>query len=320
MGDYVVYKVTYSGDKHPPYYIGSTHISKIRKGYIGSVSSLAWKGLFLAEKKANRHLYSLEIMQTCETRKEALEKELEIHILYDVVKNPLFYNEALACPNGFFGRDVSGSNNPRFGKECPANVREACSSANLGKVVASCDNGISWQYISVDEFWDDRDKYITPKGEFNHSTTMKTRERVAAGVHHFCDPDVQRKMHEKRRVNGFDVMTQAQKDKLSAITTERLSQWKNKLFTVDSKPVWLQADILYKYYMAAHDTGLVFTPTGKILRKVSAEIKAGFKKETGLDLTTDRFSKFLTKFKSGWNPNEDTDYKEWQENESKKYY
>lgn len=284
---------------------------------MGSVSSIAWKDICKAEKKANRSLYSVDILYECDDREEALEKELEFHLLYDVVKNPLFYNEALACPNGYFGRDVSGSNNPRFGVTCPENVRKALRVANSGKTVASSDNGESWQYITTEEFWNNRGRYITPKGAFNPVITQKTRERVAAGTHHFCDSEMQRKMREKRRANGFDVMTQEQKDKLSDIAIKRFARWGNKMFTADTRPIWLNADILYKYYLTAKVNGDIFTQTGKILRTVSSEIKGQFEKETGIKITPDRFSKVLIKFKQGWIPSEDLDYMEWKEIESK---
>jgi hypothetical protein len=39
MEKYVVYLTTYSGNKMPPYYVGSTGAKNIENGYVGSVVS-----------------------------------------------------------------------------------------------------------------------------------------------------------------------------------------------------------------------------------------------------------------------------------------
>ena len=104
MEKYVVYLTTYSGEKMPPYYIGSTSLSNIKNhGYKGSVSSKQWKLIFKEELKNNPHLFSVSILSVHETRKEALDKELQIQIEKDVVGNELFINKSLAKPNGYFG-------------------------------------------------------------------------------------------------------------------------------------------------------------------------------------------------------------------------
>lgn len=99
-----MYKVIYGGDKHPPFYIGSTSKSKLLSGYRGSIRSLKWKDIVKREMKENKELYSFEILSEHTTRQEALDAELEHQRQESVVTNPLYYNEAYATPNGFFGR------------------------------------------------------------------------------------------------------------------------------------------------------------------------------------------------------------------------
>ena len=112
---YCTYITIYSGNKLPPFYIGSTSIKKINSGYIGSVSSNEFKKIWDVEAKINSHLFKTKIITYHKTRKEATEKELFFQIKLNVVKSPLYINKSLAKPNGFFGMDVNGENNPRFG-------------------------------------------------------------------------------------------------------------------------------------------------------------------------------------------------------------
>jgi len=107
MEIFVVYLVTYSGDKLPKYYIGSTTKNKIDKGYMGSVRSKKWKKIFQEEIKNNRHLFDIEILSTHKTRKEALSEELRLQKEKDVVKSKDYFNESFACVNGFFGMEIS---------------------------------------------------------------------------------------------------------------------------------------------------------------------------------------------------------------------
>jgi hypothetical protein len=113
---YCVYKTTYSGTLLPPYYIGSSSIKKINSGYRGSVASNEFKDIWSNELEQNPHLFTTEILSLHEDRQLATEEELKQQILNDVVNNPLFINKSLAKPNGFFGMDVSGENNPMYGR------------------------------------------------------------------------------------------------------------------------------------------------------------------------------------------------------------
>ena len=99
---YVTYLVTYVGDRLPKYYIGSTSENKVNSGkYFGSVASIKYKDIFKEERKNNPDLFTIEILSLHTTREEAIEKELEFQIKYNVVKSTDYMNESLARVNGF---------------------------------------------------------------------------------------------------------------------------------------------------------------------------------------------------------------------------
>ncbi len=114
---YVCYFIIYSGEKLPPFYIGSTSFKKIQKGYRGSVKSIRYGKIFNEEHKENLNLFKYIILSKHETRQEALNSELEYQKAFNVVKSDLFFNESFASEKGSHGRNVSGNLNPMFGKK-----------------------------------------------------------------------------------------------------------------------------------------------------------------------------------------------------------
>ncbi len=116
FNQYVVYLITYSGDKFPPNYIGSTSLKQIDSGYMGSVKSKKYSKLWKTELKENPQLFHLEIISYHDTRPAAAYAELQVQKIFNVVKNPLFVNLAYATVNGCFGRNMVGENNTFFKK------------------------------------------------------------------------------------------------------------------------------------------------------------------------------------------------------------
>ncbi len=113
---YVVYHITYSGDKFPQNYIGSTSLKKIESGYMGSVSSKKYSSLWKQELKKHPQLFHLEIISYHDTRPAATYAELQIQRIFNVVKNPLFVNLSYAQSNGYADLEQSGENHPNYGK------------------------------------------------------------------------------------------------------------------------------------------------------------------------------------------------------------
>jgi len=100
----------------PKRYIGSCKLERIYSGYNGSVSSKKYKRIYDEEQIKNKHLFKTRILSIHQTDIEAKEKEKDLQIKYNVVLSKKYFNESIAIPNGFFGRDVSGKNNPMYGK------------------------------------------------------------------------------------------------------------------------------------------------------------------------------------------------------------
>jgi len=122
---YVVYHITYSGNKLPSKnnskilpsnYIGSSSLSKIQLGYMGSVSSRMYRDIWNQELIDNPNLFRIEVISHHDTRREATWKELQVQKIFNAIKNPLFVNMAYAKLDGFFGGGNSGENHPMYGK------------------------------------------------------------------------------------------------------------------------------------------------------------------------------------------------------------
>ena len=116
---YCVYLTIYKGNKLPPFYIGSTAVDNIHRGYRGSVGSREYKILWKNEIKLNPHLFVTKILSYHQTRNEAVKRENQLHHALDVVNNPLYVNKWYATVNGFKGYNSSGINNPMYGKKRP---------------------------------------------------------------------------------------------------------------------------------------------------------------------------------------------------------
>ena len=112
---YVVYITRYSGTKLPNWYIGSSYEQKVLNGYNGTVLSKKYKKIYNDEQKHNKHLFKTKILSYHSSPEKALEEELRLQKAHFVVSNNNYFNESYAQPNGFFGRDVSGKNNPMYG-------------------------------------------------------------------------------------------------------------------------------------------------------------------------------------------------------------
>ncbi len=110
---FCVYITEYLGDKLPRWYIGSSSVSKVENGYKGSVRSKQWENLWESEPN---DLFVTKIISSHSTREEALAAELKYQVDNNVVKSDEWCNKSLAMPNGFFGMDVSGKNNPMYGR------------------------------------------------------------------------------------------------------------------------------------------------------------------------------------------------------------
>jgi hypothetical protein len=92
----------------PPFYIGSTKIEKINKGYHGSVSSAEWSDVWRSELRNHPELFKTFIIpaQYRSSVAEIVELERLWQVEFDVVQNPLFVNKCYS-KRGFFGSSAS---------------------------------------------------------------------------------------------------------------------------------------------------------------------------------------------------------------------
>src|SRR3990167_3459292 len=116
---FVTYLTVYSGDRMPPFYIGSSSLQRIVTGYRGSVCSKEFKSVWIAELRDHPHLFKTIVLDVHESRQDALQYEFELQTRLGVVKSDLFINKSTATVNGFLGMDVRGYRNPMFGKSRP---------------------------------------------------------------------------------------------------------------------------------------------------------------------------------------------------------
>lgn len=296
VNKYCVYLIKYGGDKHPPFYVGSTATEKIVSGeYLGSPTSKQWKDIVKKEQKDNPHLYEVEILSTHQTRRDALAEEMVEHIARDVVKSKDYYNMSLACVNGFFGMDVTGNNNPRFGADVSVETRKAISKANKGKCVVSID-GENWFTVSSDEYHANKEKYITPKGDFNYVVVEKTRERVKNKTHHFCNPEVQKKIHEKRK--GMKLSKEQRLKMSETRKSMNIPFWSASVHQI-SDDRWSKIDLIYNIYCENVDLSLK-SWRKDVVSKITSSVNG---------IPTYWCGKIVVKFKNGWNPLLDNEFR-----------
>ena len=132
MSIYCTYVTFYSGNKLPPFYIGSTLVDKIKNGYHGSVSSKKYKEIWKSELCNNPQLFVTKIIRTYHSRKEALENERNLHLKLQVNKNILYINMAIAT-KGVSGISMCGKDNPNFGKKHSEKTKQIISQTNKNR-------------------------------------------------------------------------------------------------------------------------------------------------------------------------------------------
>jgi hypothetical protein len=114
MHIYCVYLTTYSGNKLPPFYIGSSSVERVNKGYRGSVLSRQYKHIWRDEIKACAHLFKTKIIKTYSTREEAITAEKRLQKALKVAESPMYINKGYA--GGAFGISLFGKDHPHYGK------------------------------------------------------------------------------------------------------------------------------------------------------------------------------------------------------------
>ena len=131
---YAVYLIIYRGNKlplksknsiiSPRRYIGSSKVSNISNGYLGSVSSKKYSKIWLEEIKTNPSLFKLRVLSIHDNDISAREEEKRLQIKYNAVKSDLYVNLSLASPKGYFGKPDIGRVFSSETKDKMRNVRK----------------------------------------------------------------------------------------------------------------------------------------------------------------------------------------------------
>lgn len=112
---YCTYLTTYTGNKMPPFYIGSTSLKNIKLGYKGSVSSKRYKSIWESEIINNPSKFKVRVISIHETRQEAYVKEDYLQRTLKIKNNDMYINKCYAIN----GRDGKGINNNMYGRKRP---------------------------------------------------------------------------------------------------------------------------------------------------------------------------------------------------------
>ena len=135
-----MYLTVYSGNKLPPFYIGSTFLDKIEDGYIGSVTSKTYAQIWKSEKRVSRHLFKTYVIAVFDTREAALNKEEKLQRFVKAAHNPLYINQAYAnggfippSMNADIAKKISLSKTGKKTGARSADVKRRISMALLGK-------------------------------------------------------------------------------------------------------------------------------------------------------------------------------------------
>lgn len=92
MSDFCVYLTVYSGNRLPPFYIGSTSSARLARGYVGSVVSRRYRAIWKEEHLSRPHLFRTVILARFQTRDAAYNIERSLQKQLSVIKNPLYVN------------------------------------------------------------------------------------------------------------------------------------------------------------------------------------------------------------------------------------
>ena len=136
---YCVYFTIYKGSRLPPFYVGSTKIAKIARGYHGSVSSALWGSIWKQEIRENPHLFMTLIIpgQIRHTAAEILDLELAWQQAFDVVEDISFINQAFAksgfCSTPESARKAAATRKRKGTGVCKPETKQKIREAKQGK-------------------------------------------------------------------------------------------------------------------------------------------------------------------------------------------
>lgn len=186
---FCVYLTTYNGNLLPKYYIGSTSLAKIARGYRGSVASKKYSALWKSEQQQAPHLFKVQVLETFASRAEALAAECEMQEALDAVKDSRFVNQSLASKDGFFGRIVTQEDHPMFGVKHTAESKKKMSTngksliKGLGKSKPKSESTKAKMSCAATKRWEDPNQRLANSEALSkHVKTAEHRENISKAL------------------------------------------------------------------------------------------------------------------------------------------
>ena len=198
---YCVYLTIYTGNKLPPFYIGSGTISKIynkTNPYRGSVLSIEYKDIWRSELKYNSSAFKIKIIKTFKSRNDAYIYEEYIQRFLNVVKNPLFTNKSIANRIfNMFGKSHKESTLVKMsisGRARPKASKETCqliSKINKNKITIF--DTRTNKYIRISKDSDNYDALVSNKiliyvGNLRSKESRQKTSSIISNRSHYYDP------------------------------------------------------------------------------------------------------------------------------------
>jgi hypothetical protein len=133
---YCTYLTIYSGNKLPPFYIGSTVTSNvINKNYHGSVTSKKYSVIWKSELKNNPLAFKTKIIAYHESLDKARENESKLQRAFNVIQNPMYIN--LNISGIKFPKNLCGINNHFYGKHHSDETKRILSISSRNRLLRS---------------------------------------------------------------------------------------------------------------------------------------------------------------------------------------
>lgn len=247
--EYVVYLIHYKGEDLPPFYVGSSSMSRLEKGYRGSPKSIEWGALWEGARRSRPELFEYSVVSRHFTREGATNAERVYHEIASVVSSPFYANKAVAN-KGSFTSDSKGVNNNSFGNKCPDHVKKACSENNKGKMTIFSLELNRYSSILIEDFDEklhlryslgDNEKGKESRAKIAKSTSAVMSELVSKGEHWF---QTQEFKDMNSRLRKGVPMPEAQKIKMGkTLENKYLRGWETDFYS------WLDFEKAYLCYL-----------------------------------------------------------------------